>query len=85
MQTDRNQRIAVSSRGLVQETAFIHQMPLGIQAWNAPYYVPEKQLGPYSFKTPAFNLLMLWAMTLALYFILANRLPERWSWGRRLD
>ena len=85
MQTDRNQRIAVSSRGLVQETAFIHQMPLGIQAWNAPYYVPEKQLGPYPFKTPAFNLLMLWTMTLALYFILANRLPERWSWGRRLD
>ena len=85
MQTDRHERIALTERGLVQETAFIHQMPLGRQAWNAPYYAPEKQLGQWSIKTPIFNLLVLWAMSLALYFMLANRWPERWGWGKRLD
>ena len=85
MQTDRHERIALTDRGLVQETAFIHQMPLGRQAWNAPFYVPEKQLGQWSIKTPIFNLLVLWAMSLALYFILANHWPERWGWGKRLD
>ena len=85
MQTDRNKRVVVSSRGLVQETAFIHQMPLGRQAWNAPFYAPEKQIGSFTFKTPMFNILTLWGMSLVLYFILANRLPERWGWGRRLD
>ncbi|MAI23687.1 MAG: hypothetical protein CL828_06490 [Crocinitomicaceae bacterium] len=85
MQTDRSERIALTERGLVQETAFIHQMPLGRQAWNAPFYAPEKQLGHWSIKTPIFNLLVLWTMSLTLYFILANRLPERWGWGKRLD
>ncbi len=85
MQTDRHERIALTERGLVQETAFIHQMPLGRQAWNAPYYAPEKQLGQWSIKTPIFNLLVLWAMSLALYFMLANRWPERWGWGKRFD
>ncbi|MBO74149.1 MAG: hypothetical protein CMD33_02635 [Flavobacteriales bacterium] len=85
MQTDRNERIALTERGLVQETAFIHQMPLGRQAWNAPFYAPEKQLGHWTIKTPIFNLLVLWTMSLTLYFILANRLPERWGWGKRLD
>ncbi len=85
MQTDRHERIAMTDRGLVQETAFIHQMPLGRQAWNAPFYVPEKQLGDWKIKTPVFNLLVLWAMSLFLYFILANRWPERWGWGKELD
>ena len=85
MQTDRHKRIALTDRGLVQETAFIHQMPLGRQAWNAPFYAPEKQLGHWKIKTPVFNLLMLWTMSLALYFILANRWPERLGWGKRLD
>jgi hypothetical protein len=85
MQTDRHERIALTDRGLVQETAFIHQMPLGRQAWNAPFYAPEKQLGQWSIKTPTFNLLVLWAMSAFLYFILANRWPERWGWGKRLD
>ena len=77
MQTDRHERIALTERGLVQETAFIHQMPLGRQAWNAPFYAPVKQLGLWSIKTPTFNLLVLWAMSLTLYFMLANRWPER--------
>ena len=85
MQTDRHERIALTERGLVQETAFIHQMPLGRQAWNAPFYAPEKQLGQWSIKTPVFNLFVLWAMSLALYFMLANRWPERWGWGKQLD
>jgi hypothetical protein len=85
MQTDRHERIALTDRGLVQETAFIHQMPLGRQAWNAPFYAPEKQLGQWSIKTPTFNLFVLWAMSALLYFILANRWPERWGWGKRLD
>ena len=85
MQTDRHERISLTERGLVQETAFIHQMPLGRQAWNAPFYAPMKQLGQWSIKTPMFNLLVLWAMSFVLYFILANRWPERWGWGKRLD
>ena len=85
MQTDRHERISLTDRGLVQETAFIHQMPLGRQAWNAPFYAPEKQLGQWSIKTPAFNLCVLWVMSAVLYFILANRWPERWGWGKRLD
>jgi len=85
MQTDRSQRISLSGRGLVQETAFIHQMPLGKQAWNAPFYAPYKQLGNQSYPTPWFNLGVLWAMSAVLYFLLANRLPERWGWGKRLD
>ena len=85
MQTDRHERIALTSRGLVQETAFIHQMPLGRQAWNAPFYAPVKQLGSWQVKTPVFNILVLWMMSFVLYFILANRWPERWGWGKRLD
>jgi hypothetical protein len=85
MQTDRSQRISLSGRGLVQETAFIHQMPLGKQAWNAPFYAPYKQLGNQSYPTSWFNLGVLWAMSAVLYFLLANRLPERWGWGKRLD
>lgn len=85
MQTDRHERIALTSRGLVQETAFIHQMPLGRQAWNAPFYAPVKQLGSWQVKTPVFNILVLWMMSFVLYFVLANRWPERWGWGKRLD
>jgi hypothetical protein len=85
MQTDRHERIAMTKRGLVQETAFIHQMPLGRQAWNAPFYAPFKQLGSWTLKTPVFNLGVLWMMSLLLYFLLANRWPERWGWGRQLD
>ena len=85
MQTDRHERIALTSRGLVQETAFIHQMPLGRQAWNAPFYAPVKQLGRWQVKTPVFNILVLWMMSFVLYFVLANRWPERWGWGKRLD
>lgn len=85
MQTDRNERIALSKRGLVQETAFIHQMPLGRQAWDAPLYAPVKQLGNRTFATPWFNLGVLWTMSALLYLLLANRLPERMGWGRRLD
>jgi len=85
MQTDRSQRISLSARGLVQETAFIHQLPQGKQAWNAPFYAPYKQLGNRSYPTPWFNLAVLWAMSAALYFLLANRWPERWGWGKRLD
>lgn len=85
MQTDRHERIAMTKRGLVQETAFIHQMPLGRQAWNAPFYAPFKQLGSWTIKTPVFNLGVLWTMSLVLYFLLANRWPERWGWGRQLD
>ncbi|MFZ8836798.1 MAG: ATP-binding cassette domain-containing protein [Flavobacteriales bacterium] len=85
MQTDRKKRIELSDRGLVQASSFIHQMPQGLQAWNAPYYAPFKQLGPVKMRTSTFNLIVLWAMSAFLYFLIANRWPERWGWGKKLD
>lgn len=77
MQTDRKERIAETERGLIQGTAFIHQMPGGKQAWNAPFYSPYKQVGSMVFSTSTFNLGVLWSMILLLFLLLANRLPER--------
>ena len=85
MQTDRNRRVILTKRGLVQETAFIHQMPLGRQAWNAPFYAPFKQIGNWIVSTPIFNTLMLWLMIACFYLLLANKVPERIGWGRRLQ
>lgn len=85
MQTDRNRRVVLTGRGLVQETAFIHQMPLGRQAWNAPFYAPFKQIGHWILRTPIFNTFVLWGMIAILYSLLSNRVPERIGWGRRLQ
>jgi hypothetical protein len=84
MQTDRTRRVSMTSRGLVQETSFIHQLPLGRQAWNAPFYAPMKTIGPWTFSTSVFNRMMLWAMVLLMYVALVNRVPERLGWGRQL-
>ncbi len=85
MQTDRTRRVSMTRRGLIQETSFIHQLPLGQQAWNAPFYVPFKKIGPWTLSTPHFNRLILWSMILVMYLALVNRLPERVGWGKRLD
>jgi ABC-type multidrug transport system ATPase subunit len=85
MQTDRTRRVSMTSRGLVQETSFIHQLPLGRQAWNAPFYAPMKSIGPWTFSTSVFNRMMLWAMVLLMYVALVNRVPERLGWGRQLS
>lgn len=77
MQTDRNGRIQDTPRGLIQATGFIHQMPGAKQAWNAPFYAPFKQLGNVTLKTQHFNAVVLWAMVLLLFFLLANRIPEK--------
>lgn len=84
MQTDRTRRVSLTSRGLVQETSFIHQLPLGRQAWDAPFYAPMKSIGPWTISTSVFNRLVLWAMVLLMYLALVNRIPERLGWGRRL-
>lgn len=83
MQTDRTRRISMTSRGLIQETSFIHQLPLGRQAWNAPFYAPMKTIGPWTISTSVFNRMMLWAMVLLMYVALVNRVLERLGWGRR--
>ncbi|MBV42866.1 MAG: hypothetical protein CL834_07520 [Crocinitomicaceae bacterium] len=83
MQTDRTRRVSMTSRGLVQETSFIHQLPLGRQAWNAPFYAPMKTIGPWTISTSVFNRMMLWAMVLLMYVALVNRVLERLGWGRR--
>ena len=85
MQTDRTRRVSLTDRGLVQETSFIHQLPLGRQAWNAPLYAPQKQIGNWTLGTPLFNRLVLWTMILFMYLSLVNRIPERLGWGRRAD
>jgi ABC transport system ATP-binding/permease protein len=85
MQTDRTRRVSMTSRGLVQETSFIHQLPLGRQAWNAPFYAPMKSIGSLSIATSLFNRLVLWVMILLMYVALVNRLPERLGWGRRMS
>jgi hypothetical protein len=85
MQTDRTRRVSMTSRGLVQETSFIHQLPLGRQAWNAPFYAPMKSIGPWTFSTSVFNRMMLWTMVLLMYVALVNRVPERLGWGRQLS
>ncbi len=82
MQTDRNSRILETSRGLVQATAFIHQMPGTKQAWNAPFYAPFKRVGPWTIKTPQFNAGVLWTMIVLLYLLLANRIPEKLGYRR---
>ena len=82
MQTDRNSRILETSRGLVQATAFIHQMPGTKQAWNAPFYAPFKRVGPWIIKTPQFNAGVLWTMIVLLYLLLANRIPEKLGYRR---
>ena len=83
MQTDRKGRISNTSRGLIQETAFIHQMPGTKQAWNAPFYAPYKRIGAWTMKTPYFNAAVLWSMIFLLYGLLANRIPERIGYRRR--
>lgn len=75
----------MTSRGLVQETSFIHQLPLGRQAWNAPFYAPMKSIGSLSIATSLFNRFVLWVMILLMYVALVNRLPERLGWGRRMS
>lgn len=79
MQTDQMKRIEETDRGLVQANAFIHQLPRGKQAWNAPFYAPYKQIGPWVFPTAFVNLMTLWLMSFILFIALANRLPERWG------
>ena len=85
MQTDRTRRVSMTSRGLVQETSFIHQLPLGRQAWNAPFYAPMKSIGSLSIATSLFNRFVLWVMILLMYVALVNRMPERLGWGRRMS
>lgn len=77
MQTDRNGRIAETPRGLVQVTGFIHQMPGERQAWNAPFYAPFKKLGSWEMQTQRFNMMVVWAMIILLFFMIANRIPEK--------
>ena len=82
MQTDRKGRILNTTRGLVQETAFIHQMPGTKQAWNAPFYSPYKRVGSWIVKTQQFNAAVLWTMIFLLFGLLANRIPEKMGYRR---
>jgi ABC-type multidrug transport system ATPase subunit len=85
MQTDRTRRVSLTDRGLVQETSFIHQLPMGRQAWDAPFYAPIKQFASVEMSTTVFNRLVLWTMVLLMYMALANRIPERLGWGRSME
>lgn len=61
-QTDRSVRIVQTESGLSQLGHFLRQPADGRSGWAAPYYAPFKQIGGFVLSTPAYNLLVLWAM-----------------------
>jgi hypothetical protein len=52
-------------------------MPGERQAWNAPFYAPFKKLGSWEMQTQRFNMMVVWAMIILLFFMIANRIPEK--------
>jgi ABC-type multidrug transport system ATPase subunit len=66
IQNDRMRRAVATEEGIAMQVAFVHQQPVTTPAWKAPFYAPAKRLAGTPWRTPGFNLAVLWTMTAML-------------------
>lgn len=79
MQTDRTKRLRIVEDGVLPLGTMIHQHPefLANGSGGVGFYQPTKPLLGTTLPTPAFNLLVLWAMTAILGIVVAAQ--DLWS------